>query len=112
MERWWVLCVYVWELVGGGMYIRLWVYVLLFTVALTIWPGFFISFFWGSSLQGLRLDCIAQVYYPYYSPPAVSRSPLRAWWLVYNYISNDVQMLQNECYLYLPNGGAKNNLKY
>lgn len=40
--------VFMCKLVGGGMYVRLCVYVLLFTVALTIWPGF-LSFLRGRS---------------------------------------------------------------
>lgn len=101
-ERWWELGVDVWELC---------VHVWLFTVTLTIWPGFlFRPSFEIQTPQGLRLYRVffAQVYYPYYSPIAVSQFPRRDCRLVYN-ISNDVQMLLNKCFLYFPNGGAKNN---
>lgn len=103
--------VFMWELLGAGMYDGLCVFVLLFTVALTIWPGFFLSIiFWGSSPAGSETPLFLHRFIILIIPLQLFHNiPLGAWRLVYNYISNDVQMLQNKCCSYLPNGGTKNN---
>lgn len=100
IERRWELCVYVWGgLVGGGMYVRLCVRVLLFTVALTIWPGFFICIFWGSSPTGFEtLLFLLRFIILIILPPLFPNIPLRAWRRARSYISNDVQMPHNKIY--------------